>query len=277
MTNIPNSYILCQDYQPRVKECALKGCTKKFKSRCHLTIFCSEECYNHSGLKEPWEAICETSDLSPKQLQAKIRKKRYRATQKGKEQRRRESAKRYAKQLAARASAKQPEDVATPDQGLDGPTTEESCVAEPLMPPTPFRKPAIPEPPVSPVGKTPEPETAREIAPPPTVLPETMTPKDELRQAKHRAVLKTLFSGELEPAIISPEEVIALPVGVTPRCCKALGCDVTVVPRSMNTEKRFCSRDCMNSFRNTIQNLREARKATRCPLLKLLLLLFKQL
>ena len=264
---------VCRQYNPRERECALKGCTEKFNPCCHLMIFCSEECYHHSGLQEPWEAICETSDLSPKQLQAKIRKERYRATKKGKEQRQRESAKRYAKQKETRDSAKQPEDVVIPDQ-WDAPTTEKSCVAEPLMPPTPSCEPAIPEHPVSSDGKTHEPETAREVVPPPTL---TIPSENELRQVKHRAILKSLFSGEPEPATVSPEEAIAIPVGVTPCYCKALGCNVVVFPRSPNTEKRFCSRDCMNSFRNTIQNLREAWKATRCPFLKLLLMLFKQL
>ena len=255
---------VCRKYFPREKQCALKGCDEKFKPSCHLMIFCGEECYHNSLLPETWEAVCETYQHTQSREKAKIRKKKYRGTKKGKEQRQRESAARYAKQIATRTSVKQPEDVIHPKPELGVSHSEKPHDVETH---TTFPAPSD----VALEGKSAKLD-ATEKASTPT------TPSDnELRLAKHRAILKILFSDEPEPASISSAETITVPAGVIPRCCKALGCNEVVVPRSMNTEKRFCSRDCMNAFRNTFQNLKEAWKATRCPLLKLLVILFKQL
>jgi len=227
-------------------------------------IFCSEECYDHSGLKELWEAICAISRLSPKRLQARNRKKKYLKTEKGKEQHRQESRRYYDRKKAASALTKQLEDTGCPKLEADAFPSEKSDTPTPL-------KAIISEPVVVPEGKMLEP--TERVPTPARAIPS----ENELRQAKHCAILKVLFFGEPEPATISSEETIAVPVGVFPRICKALGCNEVVIPRSAKTEKRFCSRDCMNAFRNTFQNLKEAWKATRCPFLKLLGTLFKQL
>jgi hypothetical protein len=226
-------------------------------------IFCREECYRQSSLPEKWEAVCAISRFSPKQLLTRIRKKKYRASEKGREQHRQESKRHYAKKKAARILAKHqedavhpnPETATSPPEKSDADALLDAIISEPVV------MPAV------------TPDTTETVSLSPLVIPAV----NALRQTKHRAILKILFSGQPEPAILSSEEAIAVPAGVIPGVCKALGCNAVVVPRSTKTEKRFCSKICRNALRNTFQNLKEAWRATRCRFLKLLGMLFKQL
>jgi len=235
-------------------------------------IFCNEGCYDLSMIKEKWEAICdETSRLSPQELLKKIRRKKYRDSKKGMEQHRQGSRRDYARKTAAGPSAKQQAEAVQPKPDVSSP--EKPDEVDTRITPAVLPEIVISEQPVVPEVNPPKPEATENVSPPAPA----MSAENKLRQAKHRAILKVLFSGDPEPAVVSSEEAMAVPAGVVPRYCKALGCNEVVVPRSTNTEKRFCSRDCMNAFRNTLQNLKEAWKATRCPFLKLLVILLQQL
>jgi hypothetical protein len=227
-------------------------------------IFCSEECCRQSSLPEKWEAVCETYQHTQSWEKALIRKQRYRNSPQGIAQRRREYVTRCTKQTAARDLAKQHEDAVHPKPEADA-SPPEKPDADALL------DAIISEPVVMPEVT---PDTTETVSP----LSPAMPAVSELRQAKHLAILKILFSGKPEPATISSSEgSITVPAGVVPGFCKALGCNEVVVPRSTKTEKRFCSGICSNAFRNTLQNIKEAWSATRCRFLKLLVILFRHL
>ena len=246
-------------------------------------IFCCKECCPLPLLKK-WEALCKAYFLSPGKLSAKLRKEIYRQTDKGKLQRKRESKKHYNKRKATKAKAKvqASEDRILPDPRLEE-VSEKPLEADTLVSPVPAnevtmseqpeltKEVSAPEQAVSP--GTPEAEKSSAIASPSPAVP----PKTESPSAKYRTILKNLFSGKPEQAVLSPEEAVSTPPGVIPCVCKRPGCDAVVIPRSVETEKRFCSHICMNAFRNTFQTLKEAWKATRCSFLKLLITLFKLL
>jgi len=240
-------------------------------------IFCSEECYKASGLALPWEAIVESWHCSPGRLLARIRKIRYRKTPQGKAQRKRESRKRYAKQKEMRQKREEEsqssEIAAISDPGLTLPANEPDDLAVVVVPPTQAISQVVgykveeesqssETAAMSAPGLTlpaDEPDDVAVVIVPPA---QAISPETELRQAEYQAVLKQLFS--------------AFP-GVIPRSCKRPGCEILVIPRSPNVEKRFCSKACMNTLRTTIQNLREALRVTQCPMIRLLRTLLRLL
>ena len=244
-------------------------------------LFCSEECYRQSSLPEKWEALCETHIRSPGKLSAKRCKEKYRQTDKGKAQRQRESLKRYGKQKATKAELKTlSQQPVLPDQDSKEFVSEKPSEMDTFVSPVPVSEVHSVTEQSTPPCEVFMPTPSVSVEPATTLVGISQPPisqTDELRRIQRNTILKTLFSGKPERAILSPEEVLPTPPGVIPCVCKRPGCDTIVIPRSVKTEKRFCSRLCMNTFRNAFQTLKEAWKATRCAFLKLLVTLFKLL
>jgi len=202
-------------------------------------IFCSRKCYDKSRLRENWDALINF---------CRNHRNRQNLVSKFLENLRKENYRRRPSGQAQRAR-----EYATryaKEKERDRQAAEPEVVV-------------IPEPEIPVVKKQ----------------PVVISPEEQILRRKHRETLNRLMFGtpEIKTPPCDSDEIISVPAGVVPRYCKALGCNEVVVPRSQNTEKRFCSRDCMNAFRNTLQNLKEAWKATRCPFLKLLIILLQQL
>lgn len=261
---------LCEKAPARKKGCLLKLCDVVFNPVCYLMIFCSRECYEKSGIKPYWEALWNTygSHRNRKSASRALRKRKFRETDNGKEQHRRESKRRYHKKKNAEPLSITIQSTALPDSPSASPVA--SVVPAPVSTPAPEKIDVLPILSLS----------SPAVTEPDTELPSLNGEATEVNRKRDREILHTLFSGKARREIMTPtdaDEAIPTTIEAAPRCCKRPGCDEVVRPRSLKTEKEFCSRSCVTAIRNILQTLREAFKTIRCPCIRLLILLFERL